>query len=338
VTTKDFSIITTENAVFAVHLDFDKNTETVVVGESEAVQQYLGGKQTADILFSASRRIGTLIREFDPAGVVIALADIKAALASSTGRKKSPYFEQAKDTLESLYQSDNLVYRYIALVMWQEYSRALHDKSAQERIYETLDTVTLPLRFSLTDEVLEWQEVNRKNPIAYLMREYRETPISIYYDNSKYTKEYGVVHLSLLPLSVWYLKQIYKENKYLQVCPLCARPFIAKTAGMMTYCSKDCKRESIRISKKRFDDKAKDISYERASKNAYMYWYNKVRKLRNADTDPKVLAELEALFAEFNAEANTRKQAVKSGGGNPAEYENWLLMQRNVIDDFLERL
>jgi endogenous inhibitor of DNA gyrase (YacG/DUF329 family) len=141
-----------------------------------------------------------------------------------------------------------------------------------------------------------------------------------------------------LPLSVWYLKQIYKEDKYLRLCPLCGKPFIAKTAGMTTLCSKACKREQIRLNKKRFDDKAKDISYERASKNTYMYWYNKVRKLRGTGTDPKALAELETLFADFNAEANRRKQAVKNGEGNPADYENWLLMQRNVIDDFLAKI
>jgi hypothetical protein len=29
---------------------------------------------------------------------------------------------------------------------------------------------------------------------------------------------------------------------------------------------------------------------------------------------------------------------VKNGAGNPADYENWLLMQRNVIDDFLAKI
>jgi hypothetical protein len=56
------------------------------------------------------------------------------------------------------------------------------------------------------------------------------------------------------------------------------------------------------------------------------------------DGDPKALAELETLFADFSAEANSRKQAVKNGGGNPADHENWLLMQRNVIDEFLKKM
>jgi hypothetical protein len=331
----DFSIKTTNSAVFAVRLDFKNDIEHIIAGEAAEVQAYLGGKTDADILFSAHRDIGTLISEFEPVGAVASLADIKANLTSNSGRRKSPYFAQTKSDLEKLYRSDNLVHRYIALVMWQEYNRALTDNTMQ--IYDTLDTVTLPLRVSLLNEVLEWQEVNRKNPIAYLMREYRETPISIYYDNSRETNEYGVAHLSLLPLAIWYLKQIYREKKYLRLCPLCGKPFIAKTAGMATLCGKECKREQIRLNKKRFDDKAKDISYERASKNTYMYWYNKVKKLRGTAADKKVLAKLETLFANYSAEANKRKKSVKSGESDPTEYENWLLAQRNVIDDFFEK-
>jgi hypothetical protein len=99
-------------------------------------------------------------------------------------------------------------------------------------------------------------------------------PISLYYDFSNATNEYGVDHLSLLPLAVWYLKQIYKEKKYLRLCPLCGKPFVAKTAGMLTFCSDECKRESVRLNKKRFDEHCENCSkfYRVTLNDKYNYW------------------------------------------------------------------
>jgi endogenous inhibitor of DNA gyrase (YacG/DUF329 family) len=331
---KESAIPITENSVFAVHVDTEKKKETILIGEMADVKKYMDDGEDSALLFSSGRDLGLLLQDFIP--VAGDMADIRAALMDSTGRKPSALFPSAVHRLTDMYQSENPVYRFTALLMWQECHHARKNRIAAETLFDTFDDISLSLRYYVIDDVLQRQEANRKNPLAYLDMEFHKYPVLLYYDKSNQAREYGCSNISLLPLVSYYLKRIYEAEKYIQVCPLCGKAFIAKTAGMTTFCSAECKRESLRLNKRRFDEKAKSISYERASKNTYMYWYNKITKLRKENLPKKKTEEAELLFSAYCEEAAKRKKSVITGGADATGFEAWLLMQRNVIDEFID--
>jgi len=123
------------------------------------------------------------------------------------------------------------------------------------------------------------------------------------------------------------LKRIYDNHLYFQRCRLCGELFLAKTANIPTYCGEDCKREGKRLSKQRFEEKAKLADCELTHKNAYIYWYNKVRKLRIEIPSSEKLAKAEVAFEVFKVENAKRKNDVKSGKTPKKEYTDWLFRQ-----------
>jgi hypothetical protein len=222
--------------------------------------------------------------------------------------------------------------------MWQEYNKALHDRKAAENLYDRFDDITLALRFHMVDNVKEWQECDRKSPLQFLDTDYRKFPVELHFASDKNASEYAVTNISPLAIAVYYLKRIYESGRYIQTCPICGRAFVAKTAGMATLCSDACRRVQGRESKRRFDERAKNFPYERASKNAYMYWYNKMAKLRKMGLPENEMDKAERLFKTYTDEAARRKKDVAKKKADVARFETWLLEQRDVVDGFMDEI
>lgn len=326
----------TQHCVFALFFDKDKNNEHIVIGEMSEVRKYIHGENETKIIADVIRPFGTFILELSKP-IARKLADIKAALVSSTGRKKSPYFSQSKEILLELYNSDNLIYRFVALLIWQEYNKACKDKHFD--LYTAIEDISLPLMFSLKNDIIEWQKDTPQEPLSHLSSEYFKYSPIVLYDKSKSMNEYYAADVSLLPLVIYYLKTIYGNDTYIQTCKLCKKLFRAKTVHIATFCSIECKREQARVNKRRFDEKAKETPHERQYKNEYMYWYNKVKKLQSDKTfDAERLKEIETVFSDFCKDALKNKVLVKSGKADSSQFCNWLLLQRNVIDDIMASL
>ena len=90
--------------------------------------------------------------------------------------------------------------------------------------------------------------------------------------------------------------------------------------------------------RRRFDERAREIPYERAYKNTYMYWYNKVKKCRDLDLPPYKMDKIETAFTTFSKESVKRKKAIGRDRDRASKYETWLLVQRDAIDDLLGKL
>ena len=331
----DKELPTTQNCVFAIHLDMKKKTEKILIGELDEIKRYLSG-YPCPMLFEQTRDIGHLVMDYVPAAGEF--ADTRVALMNSIGIKKSSLLENAVNTLNDYWRSDNPVYRFIAVLMWQEYRRAMRDPKSAERLFDTFDDITLALRFSLMKMVKNWQEQNRRNPLEYLDADFRKYPVTIHYSGGMDTDEYAITDRSLLSIAVYYLKRVYDSGRYIQTCPICGRSFVAKTVGMTTLCSDDCRRVQGKENKRRFDERAREISFERAYKNTYMYWYNKVVKFRKIHWPETKMEKIETAFKSFSKESARRKKQVVKDKSGAAEYEVWLLAQRNVIDELIEKL
>jgi len=321
----------TKNVVFAIRLDTESENEHIIIGELPEVMRYLryGDGQ---ILMQAKRPFGSFILDCSQP-IANDLADVRAILSSSVGKKKSPFFDRSVDILSSLWQSDNLVYRFVAVRVWQEYHRACGDKDID--IYGNIEAIILPLMFHLENDILEWQEYEPQNPMGFLSNDYFFHPASVLYAKGKVLTEYMAADISLLPLVVYYLKSVYIMKTYLQKCKRCGKLFRANTANIPTFCGDECKKEQNRENKRRFDEKAKETPYEAAYKTNYMYWYNRMAKLRKSASGTDRLIDAEGAFNTFCNEAVKRKKAVANGEADDREFETWMLMQRDVIDALL---
>lgn len=335
----------TDNCIMALCLDFEKDKEHVIIGELDEVQRYLRGYKKANILCESKRELGTFAKEcFTP--MSSEMANVRVGLGDGIGNKKSPLFGATQSFLKELYQSDNLCHRFFSLRLWSEYHKmnaidSKKKKSAEDEKYEDgyidrVEDLTLPYRYPIEKDIMEWQCDSPKYPMRYFDREYYKHPCGLLWSGNLANDEYGFATVSLMPLLMYGLKQIYDNHLYFQRCKLCNTLFLAKTANIPTYCGEDCKREGKRLSKQRFDEKAKLADYERAHKNAYMYWYNKVKKLRIEMLGSEKLAKVEAAFEAFKVENVERKKAVKSGAMLENKYTNWLLGQRDIIDDLMD--
>ncbi len=295
----------------ALRLDFDKDREHVLIGEAKEVQRYLRGYKQARILGESKRDLGTFVKEcFNPMAWI--MADIRIGLGDGVGNKKSPLLEVTKLLLENFYQSDNLCHRFLSLRLWSEFHRAndidsktKKNSDDEEHIHEfigRIEDLTLPYRYNIERDIMDWQCDSPKYPMRYFDEEYYRHPCGLLWAGNLANDEYSFATISLMPLLMYGLKQLYEHRLFFQRCKLCNSLFLAKTANIPTYCSEACRREGKRLSKKRFDEKAKKADYELAHKNAYMYWYNKVKKLRIEMPGSEKLKEVEVAFKAFKSE------------------------------------
>ncbi|MDR3019362.1 MAG: hypothetical protein LBU66_00485 [Treponema sp.] len=323
----------TKNVVFAMRLDTEIEQEHIIIGELPEVLRYLRGGD-GKILTQSKRPFGSFILDCSQP-IANDLADVRAILSSNTGKKKSPYFEKSREILNNLWQSENLVSRYVALRIWQEYNKACKIKDYD--LYSAIETISLPLMVHLKADILEWQEQEPQNPMGFLSNDYFLHPASVLYAKGKTLTEYQAADLSLLPLVVYYLKTVYNQKTYIQTCKRCGKLFRANTANIPTFCSDECKKEQNRENKRRFDEKAKDTPYEAAYKTNYMYWYNRIAKLRKNATGTERLTDAKVAFDAFCKEAVKKKKAIINGKADERDFESWMLQQRDIIDRLMEQ-
>ena len=331
----------TDNCIMALYLDFDRNKEHVLVGELTEVQRYLRGYKEANILGESKRELGTFAKEcFTP--MAGEMADIRIGLGGGMGNKKSLLFGATQSFLENMYQSDNFCHRFLSIRLWSEYHKmrvvySKRKKSADDEKYaegfiDRVEDLTLPYRYPIEKDIMEWQCDSPKYPMRYFNREYYRYPCGLICAGNLDNNEYGFASVSLMPLLMYRLKRIYDNHLYFQRCKLCGKLFLAQTANIPTYCGEDCKREGKRLSKQRFDEKAKLSDYERVHKNAYMYCYNKVKKLRIEIPGSEKLEKVEAGFEAFKATNIEMKNAVKNGMMSESEYASEILKEQGKFN------
>ena len=321
----------TQNCVFAIRLDTDTEQEYILIGELQEVQRFLSGVGNSKLLVNKRRPFGSFILECSTP-VANQLADVRAILADSIGKRKSPYFENSKEILEDLWNSDNLIYRFIAIRIWQEYEKACNIKNYD--LYSEVEKISLPLMLNLTNDIKTWQENDPQNPLYQLDSVYFSDPALVLY-SAKGAQEYYTTNDSLFPIIVYYLKTVYNERTYIQSCKLCGKLFRANTANIPTLCSPECKREQGKINKRRFDEKAKNTPSEVAYKKQYMFCYNRIKKLRKNAPDTELLAEAEKMFKAFCKEALRLKKKVQSDKMTDTDFENWMFQEVSKFEDFL---
>lgn len=324
----------TKNIAIAVNLDLKKKKEHVIIGEFSSINRYIRGGEKNNIFYDKIRPIGSFLLDIVPK--TIYLSDVRVNLCDSVYQKSRVNISD----IESLYTEKNPLYKYLALRLWQEYMIAIDNAKNQDYdFFEKAEDLTLPFMLHLIDEVLQWQKITSLNPMINMSYEYFKYPIQtlLVLENMQ-TTEYAASDFSIFPIVVYYLKMIYEKNKYFSNCKVCGKLFLAPDVGKTVMCSEKCKKEQQKLNKQKYEEKAKELSYEQTYRNDSMYWRNRINKAKKLGANDNFIRKLEGKYSDFRKLSILIKKEVKLGERSHGEFATWLLLQRNVIDDLMYEL
>ena len=305
----------TEHCAMALSLDMACQTERVIIVEMQEISRYFECCVNPEpvILVDEVRPMGTMISELFETRPMDA-TDAATGFRPDTVHYRSDLLERAAQVVEELYASSNLVWRFVALRLWQEY-QTVKDLPETREINDRLDQITYPVRISHEQQIKSWHMVYTYSDLyRFLGGEYFDYPARVMYQAGRPMTVYHVTDFSILPLYVHYLNTVYTKQAFFQYCKRCDN-------------------------RKKYDDSVKGDAAESNYRAAYMYWYNRMKKLRrNPDVDAGCMAELEAAFKAFRDEATERKKDVQRKKADVGAFMAWLDEQRGRFDELAEGL
>lgn len=330
----------TDNCVFALNLNKDLKEEHVIIGELKNVQRYLLGYDV-ELLENKKRPFGTLIDELSDTTNMDSFIHACYELNQYTPDYfYNGGFNKSLEFLKIAASSSNLAEQFVAIRILQEKNRELKNNVTHDiNIY---DVIAWPFLFesSAKEAIINWQQIRRKegnlrNVFPHSINENLEFLLhtsSLYSAKGNYIIVYQVADTCILSLLLWYMHIVFSENEYFQECKNCGRMFHASHKGG-ELCSDECKKNQRRLNKAKFDEKAKETDYEPAYKRVYMYWYNRLSKIKKDSSIPaKRILFLDQKFKDFCDEAKLRKKRVRLGTAEFKDFNEWLFAQQAYAD------
>ena len=159
--------------------------------------------------------------------------------------------------------------------------------------------------------------------------------LEVWYPQGQTPFECAVVKDSLRPALIYYRQRILDAGLLMRRCSQCGRIFFGPDARS-TLCSDRCRKASRKIAKRQFDGRAKGKDYEQAYDREYMFWYNRINKLKKAGAPPEQIGRAQAALKEFRKEALLRKQQVKEKKLPASQFISWMIGQEAVIEGISE--
>ena len=330
----------TTHCAMGLSIDLEAEREHIVIGEMEDIYRHLAGipGATDKLLVNETRPLGKLVEDFFDTCTMRA-KDAATGFWPETINTRPDLLIGGAQFVEEVYQSDNLLWRFLALRLWQEY-RAVWDQPDSIDIHDRMDEITYPMRISHKSQIETWDKVYiYSNLYNFLSMDYFRYPAYVMYQNAKPLRVYHVTDLSGMPLYIHYLNTVDTKRAFFQYCKRCGKLFIANTNKVQSFCSDECRKAQQKENRKRYSDKVEDDEAEKDYRATYMYWYNRMKKFRqSSEIDPEKLAELEAAFEQFRNEATKRKNEVQHSGQSTGAFKGWLFSQRGVFDGLTESL
>lgn len=318
--------------VIAINIDFKKKKEHLVIGDFDNVNEFIRGRKNVEIIFDKIRPLGSFLLDIITEPEYF--SDVKANFCEISKKK---YTENLR-VAEGLYKAENSILKFIALSLWDEYGRILRaskEKDEEYPVLKKLEDLTLPFRYNLMENILNWQKHKPFNPLMDMPKEYFRYPaLAMVIPQVKGTIEYIASDFTLLPLIVYYLKTIYERKKYFSYCKVCGKLFLAPDNNKTFICSDKCKAKQQKMNKKKYDDAHKGDSSEKLHKSEYQYWFNRLSKAKRKNHFAAI-ADIEQAFAKFKEVSKIKKKQVNNGLLTYETYYGWCLEQRGVIDDIM---
>jgi hypothetical protein len=330
-----------KNCVLALHTDTKKQKDHILIGEFGEIRKILNGSDSARVIVDSKLPLGSFAADCMQS-IPRTIADIRSALGMGETKSNPGSWNNVVDELTQLYNSSNLCFKFYALKIWQEYDSRQeqhflrHKADSHTPFIDFVEDLTLPSRMSSESYIMDAQNSTFDEPLDYFENVFLDGTANFFYTNQNRLQEYVVADTDMMPVMIYSLNKIYKNHQYFQRCKVCHKLFLAHTANIPTLCSAKCRQEQSRRNKRRYDKVKKDISYEKNYKNNYMYWYNKLEKLKKADGID--YHPFEKAFQTFCLDAKTKKRAVKSGSYSVSDFNDWMLSQRTKADKITSQI
>ena len=324
--------------VLALTLNRQKMTERVVIGRSAEVSLRLE-RDVGEVYFDETRPLGSFLigleadkdRQWN-----VNAATLRESYDKAFPRTAARWKHAAPvgDFLMKKYESGEPSAMFAAIRTWEEYLNCFNLNHGADLLTERLAALYRP--FAIYAENRPWQELAPGAMTAAL----RDTDmeVSLWYPVKKRPFEVVAALSSLLPVIQYYLYKLNEWGYVFQQCKICGKDFVAKSRHY-ELCGDECRRVQAVENKREFDERAKGDKLEQLHENAYNYWYNRLRKLKNGNAaDPERAAAVGAAFKEYRKEAVKRKTKVKTGELSFSDYATWLVEQQNAVDALMSEV
>lgn len=326
----------TQQFVLAIRVDVKNQKEYVWVGPEYEVRNALRGRD-ATLCVAQTRPLGAFWDEFGKQtaeGWSDAVWALCGALTARRAAERKEQEQQARELLSQLAGNDNAAMVYVAFQLWEMYLRCCQGRD-KPRAAEALREYAGLLISPFGEYTPEMVNLLNGKPVTPIWNSDEDAQLQIWYPCGKIPFECAVVSRSLRPMLIYYRQRIMDAGLVLRVCTNCGRIFFANSARA-GLCSEKCRKASRKKARTAFEDKAKGQPYEQAYEREYMFWYNRIAKLKKEKAPPEQLQAAQDALKQFRREAVRNKDRVKMGTMAEKKYESWLIEQEKVILSIIE--
>lgn len=322
----------TERVVLAVHVDIKHTQEQIWLGPEYEVQRAMRGRESAAFL-AESRPLGALWTEFGKTsaeGWTEAVWALCGALTARRAAERAGQEQKASGLLSRQAASGNAAALFTAVQIWEMYLRCRRGREKQKAcaaLREYAGLLISPFG-EYSPEMVNWQN---KNPVHPIWNDAADARLEIWYPQGPVPFECAVAGQTLRPVLIYYCQRIRDAGLLMRTCTNCGKVFFAASARS-TLCSSRCRTASRKKARRVFEDKTKGQSYEQAYERKYMFWYNRITRLKKQNAPLEQLRAAQEALKQFRQAAVKHKERVKTGQMSEREFASWLLEQEPIIE------
>ena len=317
--------------ILVLSLDRKKMTERILIGTEIEITKRLRFGDGSFLFFDRKRPLGTMLTEYnqDAGNEWISYGFMPLWDALHTNRFKQPALEQkSADFLSMRYASGDPVLMFTAIRLWNGYLRAREprDRDTAAGLYQNdMTRLTAPL-LNITNDMLMQDDLPE-----YIKKSEYDRKLDLWFP-SETDSEYVIIRASFLPGILYYKNRLNEWGLHFRSCKVCGKIFLAKSRKY-EICGDACRKQQGLNSKRAFDARARENSYDLVYKNECQNWRNRIRKAKKTPgVSQKRLAKMKSAFEAFKTEALIKKSAVKAGELSVKEFTGWILRQGVVLD------
>lgn len=259
--------------------------------------------------------------EYDPSGDWPQAIQLLQKALDFKKSKKS-FEARAVELLLKKWRSADPICQYAALRIWQEYLRETELFSYKMQTLTCAFSIPPSEPQPTRKEISQFDSVLRVPLYLSICEEQITT-----WSPSTFHAEYLVVKDSFIPLKLYYRKFLNSHSIKFRICTVCGKVFFTPTKNQKT-CSKQCTDARTKMTKAKYDEKARADTVETVWKQSYQHWHNRLVKARKIPDFPlEKLNAIETAFTEYRKDSLAQKHLVQNLKISLSQYQSWLFQQ-----------
>lgn len=333
----------------------DKQKERILISTEEAARRRLSNHHAEDVICDVSRPLGSFLIELER-DTDYQWRDALSFLQRAWEQRHSAFYtvlgvnptaeesvfkleEKARVILNSKWEMDDPICKYIAMKIWYLYLSIQYDsdKSLYNYTFQQCQDLISPItrdhnspetgvRCLPNNELFRWPIV--LNDDRYIMR--------VYKGQQRNSLEYIVADDSLVPLRLYYIQKLEMWRKSIIQCKCCGKFFIASNLRFKL-CSQACRKDmELRNRKERLSHvPTKEI--DKLCNRENNYWYRRWKlAMESGQWTEDALDQFQSRRFRFQDEKIKKRQQYDMGKITFLELCDWFRKQRDVVDEIMK--